>query len=184
MEFPTSLTRSTVTVAVPGIVALSPWVLALVQHTDATLGLKEHPTLGHAFFFAAVVVVGTICEGIGTYIESKWDTERDETLEVQKYWFHYLSSVLEKEPVGYRYLSRLVTAMYFELSMVTAVPVFAVGAGTLAALRFPVSFWGIVGATLLLAGGAAVFFGWQASQTHQVICTTRREVLKRCAPSS
>ena len=107
MDIPTNLTRSTVTVLVPGIVALSPWVLALVQHTDATFGFKGYPTLAHSLFFASVIVVGVVCDGLGSYIEARWDGRRNSELEVEENWYKYLSTVLEHEPVGYRYLSDL-----------------------------------------------------------------------------
>jgi len=179
VQLPTSLTRSTVTVLVPGIVALTPWLLALVQHTDATLGFKDYPTLAHAIFFAGIIVTGTLCEGLGSYIESRWDTEREEKFQVKENWFKYLGTVVEHEPVGYRYLSRLVTAMYFELAMLSAAPLFLLGVGLLAYLRFSQLHCLVVVATLLCIVGAIVFFAWQACITHRVICETRQEVMRR-----
>ena len=181
MALPASITRSTVTVLVPGVVALAPWLLALVQHTDATLGFNDYPTLAHAVFISAVIVAGTICEGFGTFLESTWDRKREEELEVREHWYAYLSKGFDKEPVAYRYLSRLVTTMYFELAMFFAVPSFVIGAGCLAFLRFPTYFWLELAVVLTLAGGAMAFFSWQAHITHEVICTTRREVMRRIA---
>ena len=39
---PASLDRVVLTVLVPGLVTITSWLLALVQHTDATLGFKEY----------------------------------------------------------------------------------------------------------------------------------------------
>lgn len=179
MEIPTNITRSTLTVLVPGMIAITPWLLALVQHTDATLGFKEYPTLAHAALLSAVIVAGTLCEGLGTWLETSWDKSREDELEVAEHWFVYLSRTLDREPVGYRYLSRLATAMHFELSMFFAAPLFIIGAGVLTSLRFPNLFWLEFSATLMLVGGAMAFFSWQAHSTHKVICTTRREIMRR-----
>ncbi|HET7163166.1 MAG TPA: hypothetical protein VFI32_10910 [Rhodanobacteraceae bacterium] len=183
MDIPTSLTRSTVTVLVPGIVALSPWVLALVQHTQATFGFKGYPTLAHSLLFASVIVAGVVCDGLGSFIEAKWDDMRDDDLDVEENWYKYLSMVFEREPVGYRYLSRLVTALYFELSMLFAVPIFMFGACVLAWLRFPAFRVASVICTIVCIVGAALFFLWQAYTTHGVICTTRRELMRRVSAS-
>lgn len=179
MEIPTNITRSTLTILVPGMVAIAPWLLALVQHTDATLGFHDYATLAHAALLSTVIVVGVLCEGFGTWLESSWDKSREEELEVSAHWYAYLSRSLEREPVGYRYLSRLATAMYFELSMLFAAPSFVIGAGVLGYLRFPELFWLELAATLILAGGSVVFFSLQAHNTHKVICTTRREIMRR-----
>jgi len=69
--------------------------------------------------------------------------------------------------------------MYFELSMFFAAPSFIVGAGVLAFLRFPEFFWLELGATVVLVAGSMAFFYWQAHDTHKVICTTRREIMRR-----
>jgi len=183
VDIPTNLTRSTVTVLVPGIVALSPWVLALVQHTDATFGFKGYPTLAHSLFFASVIVVGVVCDGLGSYIEARWDGRRNSELEVEENWYKYLSTVLEHEPVGYRYLSRLVTAMYFELSMLFAVPLFLIGSGLLAYLRFPSFRLVSILCTIACIVVTIVFFLWQAYTTHGAICTTRREIMRRAVAS-
>jgi hypothetical protein len=170
-------------VLVPGIVALSPWVLALVQHTDATFGFKGYPTLAHSLFFASVIVAGVVCDGLGSFIEAKWDDMRNNDFEVEENWYKYLSMVFEREPVGYRYLSRLVTALYFELSMLFAVPLFLLGACVLAWLRFPTFRVASIICTVLGIVGVALFFLWQAYTTHGVICTTRRELMRRVCAS-
>jgi len=182
MDIPTNITRSTLTVLVPGMIAIAPWLLALVQHTDATLGFKDYPTLAHAALFSSVIVAGVLCEGLGTWLESFWDKSRESEFEVSEHWYAYLSRSFESEPVGYRYLSRLATAMYFELSMFFAAPSFIIGAGVLSYLRFPELIWLEIGATFILAGGAMVFFSRQAHDTHKVICTTRREIMRRVGP--
>jgi hypothetical protein len=178
-SLPLTATRSVLTVFVPGVVAISPWLLALVQHTSATLGFEEAPTLAHTMLFAVVVVVGTVCQGFGSYMESAWDKQRDAELQVTENWYAYLARPLEHEPVGYRYLSRLVTTMYFELSMAFALPFFVAGAFVLAILRFPNFYWLAATIATILFPTTIGFFCWQASDTHRRICETRREIVRR-----
>ncbi|MBP6571546.1 MAG: hypothetical protein KA226_09025 [Gemmatimonadales bacterium] len=176
---PTTLSRSLLAVLIPGFVAIAPWLLALVQHTDATLGLATYPSLGNVLLFAAAAVVGSVFEGLGTFLEVRWDREREPSHAVFENWYGYLSTCLPIEPVGYRYLSRLATTMYFEMSMLFAAPLFALGATVLAALRFPQFKGGIwlFGATASLA--TAFYFHWQARSTHGTLCKTRREINNR-----
>src|SRR5687767_13785883 len=94
---PVNLTRSILTVLVPGIVAMSPWLLALVQHTSATLGFKEYQTLAHAGLFAAAIVVGTLCQGFGSFLERQWDKDLNKELEVNENWYAYLARPLDHE---------------------------------------------------------------------------------------
>lgn len=178
-----TLTRSLLTILIPGLIAIAPWLLVLVQHTSATLGFNSYPTLANALIFAAAAVVGSFCEGAGTHLEAQWDKEREATYGVKENWWVYLSRKFDKEPVGYRYISRLVTTLYFELSMLFAVPSFLLGSGILASLRFP-DFWLLIAiVSLALIVGSAFYLHKQARCTHCVLCDTRRELNQRTAAS-
>lgn len=176
---PITLTRSLLTILIPGLIAIAPWLLALVQNTKATLGFGEFSTLGTAFVFASAAVVGSLFENCGTFMEIAWDTEREQEHSVKENWHQYLSRTFEREPVGYRYLSRLVTSLYFELSMLFAVPSFIVGGFVLASLRFT-NYWPLIG---IVALGSAMITGYyfhlQARATHLVLCKTRAELNRR-----
>lgn len=86
-----------------------------------------------------MVIVGSVFEEIGNYVEKSWDAEKAKESEpaiendwVSRDWRTYLSkSFGNSEPVGYRYLSRKVTAMYFELGMMCGIPTALVGATVL-----------------------------------------------------
>src|SRR5688572_3098080 len=133
---PMTLTRSLLTVLIPGLIAIAPWLLMLVQHTSATLGFKEYSTLANALVFASAAVAGSFFEAQGTRFELAWDKERESEFSVQENWYAYLARNVEREPVAYRYLSRLVTTLYSELAMIFAAPCFFLGACVLASLRF------------------------------------------------
>ncbi|MDH5831252.1 hypothetical protein QFW80_12080 [Luteimonas sp. M1R5S18] len=158
-------------------------MLALVQNTSATLGLDKYPTLANALIFASAAVAGSLLEGIGTNFEVAWDKEREEQYSVTSNWHDYLFRSFDKEPVGYRYLSRLVTTLYFELTMMFAVPSFFLGAGLLAALRFPSVFIPIVIVAVAAMVGSGLYLHKQAKCTHKVICETRMELNRRATAS-
>ncbi len=176
---PLTLSRSLLTILVPGVVAIAPWALAVVQQTDASLGYGGYPVLGNALFFAAVVVAGSICEGLGTMLETRWDRSRERRFEITENWYIYLSKSFAYEPVGYGYISRLVTSMYFELSMLIATPVFAAGSWVLAATRFPAYQSRITLIAALFTLALAGYLYWQAQSTHAILCRTRRELNRR-----
>jgi hypothetical protein len=173
---PYTLTRSLLTILVPGLVATAPWLVWLVQHTDATLGADKNATLANAFIFALVVVAGSICEGLGTYMEYRWDDQLEAKHQVQEHWIRYLRYDGAREPVAFRYLSRLVTTMYFELSMLFAVPSFICGSTLLAVLRFPAHAVALTLAGVVLSALAMLYFHYQGKQTHEGICKIRKAI--------
>ena len=173
---PITLTRSLLTILIPGLIATAPWLIWLVQHTTATLGADKNATLANAFIFALVAVAGSVCEGLGTYLEYRWDDQLETKHQVQEHWIRYLKYDGAREPVAFRYLSRLVTTMYFELSMLFAVPSFVIGSTLLAILRFPthVIALAVVGALLFVL--SALYFYHQGKQTHEGICKVRKAI--------
>lgn len=180
MQMPMTLSRSLLTVIVPGTIALSPWALLLVQYTDATLGFDTNPTIAHTLYLSGIVVAGVLCETMGTILESRWDgAQKNRRLNIQANFYDYLAKVLPAEPVAYRYISRLVTAMYFELAMVFAMPSFIGGGALLAVSRFPELKCMIVLMSAIAAAATFFFFLLHARTTHRVINITRYEVLKR-----
>ena len=173
---PMTLTRSLMTILIPGVVAAAPWFLILIQHTQATLGFDKNPIIANAVLFSAVAVLGSIFEGIGTHIETKWDRDLESEYDVLRRWYRYLNHQSEHEPVAFRYLSRLVTTLYFELSMLIAVPIFIIGACILSALRFPSFICFIVSSGLILLVLSIWYFHMQAKNTHNGICKIRMNI--------
>src|SRR6476659_6764294 len=181
---PITLTRSLLTILVPGLVATAPWLVWLVQHTTATLGADKNATLANAFIFALVAVVGSVCEGLGTYLEYRWDDQLEAEHQVQEHWIRYLKFDGAREPVAFRYLSRLITTMYFELSMLFAVPSFIFGSTLLAVLRFPTHVIALTIAGALLSAFATWYFHHQGKQTHAGICKVRKAIDLPAKPAS
>jgi energy-converting hydrogenase Eha subunit A len=180
---PLTLTRSLLTIILPGIVAIAPWLLLLGMSSP---GLQEwysrHPFPTHVAAFAIAVTIGALFEGIGTYLECRWDSEKGRGPEpdvervnqnwILRDWYQYLSHSFGAEPVGYRYLSRKVTGLYFELGMMMGSPVGAFGCAALVCRLFPADCWvaAILSAAAVVLG---LLFHKFARDTHEVLYETR-----------
>lgn len=183
---PIDLTRSVLVILIPGGVAASPWLLALVLHSEATLGFaRDYATLANAFVLAICAIMGLTCESLGTRQEVAWDIEREDDLEVKENWYQYLAGKHDPEPVGFKYISRLATTMYFELSMLYAIGFFAPGAALMIYLRFENSFGAVCGLVFaILMALICDLFRADAKDTHEVLCKTRKELNERLKGST
>jgi len=174
-----NLTRSLLVVLVPGVIALAPWLIWSVREFDNVGELygkyKEAVTVG---VFASVVIFGSVIEILNSWIESNWDRLREVEYRVSENWFTYLAHTFDKEPIGYGYISRMVTTMYFELALVWALPVFAMGAIVMNVTSATASI--CLSTILAIVGlGLAVAAYRSAKESHRVLCMTRLELNKR-----
>lgn len=179
---PLTLTRSLLVVLVPGIVALAPWLLWLVRDYASIAELyREFPQAVAAAAFAAVVVFGTTVESLNSYLEDLWDAERETQWAVRANWYDYLARSFDHEPVGYTYLSRMITTMYFELGMAWAIAIAGLGVMMFISTSPVVSLFG-----LGVAAAAAILAPWlavtAAKDTHEVLCRVRFELNRRLPP--
>jgi hypothetical protein len=177
---PLTLSRSLVVVLVPGIVACAPWLLLCAEHaSDLTALYRAYQVPGNALLFALVVVVGSILEGIGSRAEVRWDAEREKEFGVQENWYKYLAQTPESEPVGFRYISRTVTTMYFELTMSFAGSIMFLGIGAvIGSIQTDYRSW-IAASSIAVAGAAFWFFRAQARDSHKILCKVRLELANR-----
>lgn len=173
---PTTLNRSLLVTLILGVVAISPWVLALLQYTTVTFGLDKYPVIGYVLLFAAATVAGSICEGIASFVEAQWDRDRECKYAVHENWMIYLTSCFPNEPVGYRYIARRAVTLYFELTMMCAFPSFVVGCSVLAAHRYPAFERWITYATIAGVVVGVSYFRYQARVTHELLCRTRQDM--------
>lgn len=178
---PMTLTRSLLTVILPGMVAVAPWLLiAMMANADLRLLYAKYPVPFHVSAFGVAVLVGSIFEEIGCYLEKRWDTDREDAGKpdavaswLGKDWYAYLGmSFGGSEPVGYRYASRKVTSLYFEAAMMFSAPccfaglamLFVALHGDLGSVSFLFFVFAILGFLL---------FSKMARDTHQVLCELR-----------
>jgi hypothetical protein len=110
------------TVVAPGAAALLPYVWAsLVSSPDLAVYLSAHD--GTATLVAVVlsVAAGFVIESIGSYVEVYGiDRRRQDHAELSNTWKEYLLLEWEREPVGQRYLRRLLVTFKFELNACVA----------------------------------------------------------------
>lgn len=177
---PTTLTRSLLVVVLPGLLALLPWALWFASRMGGFDDIYEKfPTLVHGVLVALGVLIGSIGESEMTKHEYRWDEELEDKYQVQDNWYAYLADEHEHEPVGFRYISRRVTTMYFELAMSWAAPLAILGTAGFYQENF--AGWALIAtfALIALAIGANLFFKRCAKQTHDVLCRIRQELIKR-----
>jgi hypothetical protein len=177
---PLTPTRFLVAVLIPGIISVSPWLMLLAeQWPQSWIFYERYPVLGNALLLSTVTIVGSVIEGVGSYVESTWDAAREREFAVVENWYAYLAQDSSPEPVGHRYIGRLVTSMYFELGMMISTPVLLGGViamGFWTELQIPCAVTAIL---LLLAGVALWFFLTAARDSHLALCRVRRELVSR-----
>lgn len=177
---PITLTRSLLVILIPGGLVVMPWCFYFLDNIDDLGSVYEkYKIFFNVIIFGVVVVTGTLLESIVSYQEDSWDKEREKEYKVTDNWYRYLSHTLEHEPVGFRYLGRMVTAMYFELSMMIASPIFFVGIVLILSGIDLKNGNGWIIMFLMLAGLSYYFFRKQAKNTHMVLCKTRLEINNR-----
>ena len=67
--------------------------------------LQVLPQLVWGALFAAAAVVGSILEGINSWIEAKWDERKQRRgRDIKGDWYEYLSRICPMEPIGHAYL--------------------------------------------------------------------------------
>jgi hypothetical protein len=177
---PLTLSRSLIVVLVPGLVTIAPWVLLFAMYAPRiTHAYDTHVVAGNALLFALVVVVGSVLEGLGSYREERWDSQREKEFEVQENWYKYLALTPSVEPAGFRYLSRSVTTMYFELSMALAGSSLLVGVAAILLTLEWVPAYSVAGVLVGLAVFSTRFFYSQAHDSHKNLCKVRKELAIR-----
>ena len=164
----------------PGVITIAPWALVLISKSQELANFYQEFSLPiQVAMFALVVVTGALIEGFGTYVERRWDIncnlELKEETTLEKDWYDYLSRVFgSAEPVGYRYISRKVTTLYFELGMMFSTPFGLIGM-TVVLYEHQTSCVPI--AILVLGALISPFiFCKLAHDSYMVLCKTRARI--------
>lgn len=175
---PLTLTRAILVIIIPGLLTLAPWILWLVlQYEEVSSLYKDYSTLINAAIIVLAIIIGTIIEGLMSFLEVKWDKEHEEKYQVRENWYAYLSQQCMTEPIGFRYLSHMFNMLYFELSMMIASPIALAGFAFITYKYFPK--WYVLISALLLAIFSILFFRKQAKDSYDVLCKTRLELNNR-----
>ena len=168
------MTRSFIVTIIPGIFAVFPWALFSISFIDDfSLLYKTYPLWLNLSLLGAAIMFGMISEGIMTRVEIKWD----DNLTAKKYWHEYLSFQFKNEPVGIRYISKLVTFFKFELNMIIVAPISIIGG--IALLIHSTSNHKEYWISILFVGAviSTLLFIKKAKNTHSYICEIRKSIM-------
>jgi hypothetical protein len=110
------------TVIAPGAFASSSYAWAVLSSApDLRAFLDQHEAIAVAAALLLWVVAGFLIESLGSYVEVyAIDRRRPDHRQQLKNWWRYLRIAWEKEPIGQRYLRRLLVSFKFELNMCVA----------------------------------------------------------------
>jgi hypothetical protein len=182
---PLTLTRSLLAIILPGAMVCAPlFLLVSMRDQHVATFYEAYTFLAHVLAFGVVVLVGAVLEEFGSYLEKRWDgrvsAEPTDQGWVHENWISYLArEFASSEPVGYRYLSRKVTALYFELGLMFAGPLLLIGTASLGILEFGWRSGRAVTIAIALAVITSALFYKFARDTHFVLCSIRRDINER-----
>jgi hypothetical protein len=153
------------TVVAPGAFASASYAwLLLSEATGLRVFLNQHEAIALAAAILLWIVVGFAVESLGSYVEVYLiDRRRPDHRQMLDTWWRYLRIAWVREPIGQRYLRRLLVSFKFELNMcvatVSTIP------GVILLTRFGRISWttgGPIVATAIVAS-ALLFFAARGS---------------------
>jgi hypothetical protein len=166
------------TVVAPGAFVSSTYLWAILS-SDAALRtfLDHHEAIALASALLLWIVAGFAVDSIGSYVEVYWiDRPREDHSQMLEVWWRYLRIAWSREPIGQRYLRRLLVSFKFELNMFTA------ALGTMPGV-IALGFLGRIGAltaataTVGLCLTSAALFN-MAQGTAQVLADVRERLVR------
>jgi len=181
--------RPLTTVAIPGAIAVAPYVILAQHYIPKTLEFwHDHDAAFSTIVVACMIAAGLLLEDVGALLEDrvidalleKWHPgHRDQ-------WSKYLQLQMRDEYVGQRYLRTMVTRLKFELSMLPALLMLWGGLGW---IQYIYRIWPAGGFLLvsLVLLGLCVYLAAEAYMSAKVLMRTRAlliEAVTRQAPST
>lgn len=179
---PLSLTRSIMVILLPGFIVCLPIIIAAIDFSEVRTITRETPQVSIAIAFTATVLMGSILEALSSRIEISLDKKWEQELSVRANWFDYLAHNDGNEPVGFRYLSRLATTMYFELSMACATILSGILSIIFISLNYGLQSCGIIAFLAVIFFLMSYTLYKSGCDTHFVLCTARKEIMSRLKP--
>ena len=110
------------TVVAPGAFASVPYAwAALTRAPDVRAFLDHHEAIALAAAALLWIVCGFTIESVASYVEVYClDRPRTDHADFINTWWRYLRIAWDREPIGQRYLRRLLVSFKFELNMFVA----------------------------------------------------------------
>lgn len=176
--FQSEVFRPLVTILIPGGLALSSWIIAVLWKFPAVKDLIVRNHTETAWIFVLLMTaIGIVIEDWGARIESAWDRTADRHTDGEhtRIWYEYLRCAFVADPIGRRYTRSVVLRLKFELGTACGCMIAALGLVWLVILGLN------CGIGLVLIVLSAVFAGleiMEAKDTHALLAMTRKELLK------
>jgi hypothetical protein len=165
------------TLVVPGFFAVSAAAVAVWQRFPIIPKYAEqHSGVATTTALLMVLTCGLVTEDLGARLEDFFDKQLTRKTGYERHreeWFDYLRIAFDKEPVGHRYLKKLLLRLKFELGMTIASILFAVGVSCLQApnrLRIEIFCSALI---------ASAYFCMEAKSSNKALSRLRRELLKK-----
>jgi hypothetical protein len=177
--FTAEVYRTLATQIIPGLVAISTWLIVLCRWSIDFRGFIEHHSSEASVCIAlAAIFFGQVCEDVGSDLEvrhcERCYPDENEREKREQEWWAYLRTAFQAEPVGQRYLRTLVLRLKFECNAPSGLVLGAFGLFFIADVSRYLTI-GIAVIMLLFA----YYLGWiEAPKTVRVLADVRRELLK------
>ncbi len=174
--FKNEVYRPVVTIVIPGLVALTPYVYLLFASQPPLYAFAMKQTVFTGLVgVLAVIAVGFLLEDLGSLIESRvWEPLQKNREELMEEWYEYLRLSFTTEPVGQKYISRVVMRMKFELSFSLSLVFCGVGSIW---LKYRLAT-GISVVAILVMFGVAAYLLWESFNSSKMLRKIRHELLK------
>ncbi len=177
---PITLTRGMLAILIPGGVALSTWILLLFIYLDSNYEslYSDFTTPINMALLGLIIILGSFIEGIGSYFEVYWDEKLESEFQVSENWYKYLCNP-PTDCVAQKYISRMVTSLYFELGIMLSSLIFGVGLSAVICTVKPNCYqlWSVM--TIVFSLLSFFYFKKQARESHMVLCKVRKELNER-----
>jgi hypothetical protein len=165
------------TVIGPGAFASSFYVWwGLSREPGLRAFLNEHEGIAAAAAIVVWIVTGFMLESVGSYVEVyAIDRRRRDHAKMIQDWWRYLRVAWTLEPIGQRYLRRMLVSFKFELNMSVAMAVSCPGIIMLARSGHMADRSAVVCVGLLAAGSILLFLAARGSA--EVLADLRGQLL-------
>jgi len=178
--FKPEVLRPFISIAVPGLIAVSPFILLVGHYVPPVATFwQEHPHAFAVLLAVTVLAAGFIISDFGELIEVHWWDNLQEKRDPNHLsrWHNYLKLQLNDELIAHRFLRTKLTQFKFELAMVPALVIFWIGLLWLQLVR---PIWTTTGFVLF---SGALWFGagyllWESWNSSQALARIRTYILE------
>ena len=173
--FGSEVFRPLVTLFLPGMLAVCPWIFAVGSlYPRAATFAGEDRLETTILVVLAALFIGLLCEDVGSELELVWDKRLDaRNGQHTQEWYDYLRLTFQAEPIGHRYLRTILLRFKFELGTSIGAALSLLGIWWL-----PITY----GNRAILSGVVLAILAFcyhEAHKGHELLSRIRHEILLR-----